>query len=95
MNRLRIKAEQCETCIFRPGNPMNLRPGRVKEMVDACKPDGYIICHETLSDDAPELDDDGQRPMMDDEAICRGFLDAGHRPTLVQVAERLGLTEPV
>lgn len=58
---LRVCADLCSTCIFRPGNLMQLRPGRVRSMVDeALKNDAFIACHKTL---------DGER------AVCRGFYD--------------------
>lgn len=68
--------EMCTTCVFRPGNLMQLRPGRVRGMVDQAKAhETAIICHKTL---------DG------DNAVCRGFFD--HHPTTpLQLAERLGL----
>jgi hypothetical protein len=96
VNTVDVKATKCSTCIFRPGNPMHLQPGRVRDMVESCGDDGFVICHQTLSDDADEPDDDtGTRPMVAGEAICRGYLDAGHYPQLVQVAERLGLLREV
>jgi hypothetical protein len=53
--------ELCSTCVFRPGNLMRLRSGRVRQMVDEAKADdSAIICHKTL---------DG------DSAVCRGFFD--------------------
>lgn len=56
---VRVCDDLCPTCIFRPGNRMHLRPGRVRQMVDdAQRNDAAIICHETL--DGPG-------------AICRGW----------------------
>lgn len=56
-----VCAEMCPTCVFRPGNLMQLKRGRVRSMVDEAKrDDSAIICHSTL---------DG------DNAICRGFYD--------------------
>jgi hypothetical protein len=74
---LRVMAERCETCIFRPGNPMQLNRGRVREMVsESIKCDSFIPCHHALyeSDEAP--------------AVCRGFYDAYGDQTL---GCRLGL----
>lgn len=78
-----VLSRQCDTCIFRRGNLMGLRKGRVKEMVEgATRNDSCIPCHQTL----------GPQP-----AVCRGFFDryAVHgRGKLVastlQVADRLG-----
>ena len=84
----RVLAEKCSTCIFRPGNPMRLRPGRVKDMVDtALRGGGYITCHKTLSyGDHPEIG----------EAVCRGFYDAhGPASNLLRIYERLGGFEEV
>jgi hypothetical protein len=50
----------CPTCIFHPGNRMDLEPGRVKEMLDeAVAAEGHIVCHSTLGTPTP--------------AICAGF----------------------
>lgn len=52
----------CSTCIFRPGNLMDLHPGRVRQLIDeACDDDGAIVCHQTL-----------EEPLG---AVCRGFFD--------------------
>ncbi|MFE5970109.1 hypothetical protein [Streptomyces sp. NPDC056463] len=57
---VRICLERCTTCIFRPGNLMNLTEGRVKDIVDQAVADGgHIVCHATLGSDTP--------------AICAGF----------------------
>lgn len=76
--RVYVCAEMCETCIFRPGNLMKLKAGRVREMVDEARADDSgIVCHATL---------DG------DNATCRGFFD--RYPTQpLQIAERLHLIE--
>src|ERR1017187_5870798 len=53
--KVHVCAEMCETCIFRPGNLMNLSEGRVESMVqEATKRDSCIPCHETLG--VPEQD---------------------------------------
>lgn len=72
--------EQCSTCIFRPGNLMQLQPGRLKDMVETVqKKDGYVICHKTLDRGVPG-------------AVCRGSYDKLFT-TPIQLAERLGLVE--
>lgn len=60
--RVHVQREMCSTCIFRPGNLMHLRSGRVKGMIEKAKDKegGTIICHQTLSAD---------------NAICRGYYD--------------------
>lgn len=60
--KVHVMRAMCPTCIFRPGNPMQLQPGRVAEMVKTAKAgESTIICHETTH---------GQR---EQEAACRGF----------------------
>jgi len=83
-HRPRLLSGQCATCIFLPGNPMHLRPGRLKTMVTAglrqdCQ---GIICHDTLS----YGDHPGFGP-----ALCRGFYDAyGPQSNFIRVIERIG-----
>lgn len=60
--RLHVMAEKCETCVFRPGNLMELQPGRLKELIEKnLQADAALTCHDTL----------GTRK----NAICRGFFD--------------------
>jgi hypothetical protein len=64
--KTRVMAEMCPTCIFRPGNQMNLRPGALKALVDEClETDGYIVCHSTVP----------ASPYDVPPSICRGFKD--------------------
>jgi hypothetical protein len=57
---VRVCEDLCATCVFRPGNLMNLEPGRVAGMVrDAVAGEGHITCHKTLGTAEP--------------AICAGF----------------------
>ena len=75
--RVHVLAEMCATCIFRPGNVMGLRSGRVRSMVDEARAhESAIVCHSTLEDG--------------DHAVCRGFFERWPTQPL-QVAERLGL----
>lgn len=77
-----VLSEKCRTCIFRPGNPMRLQPGRVQQMVDdSLKAGGAITCHQTLAYGGYEAEG---------EAICRGFFEAHHHRVL---ALRLALVE--
>lgn len=72
-----VMQEKCKTCIFRPGNIMNLSAGRVASMKREADKDGTcIICHETM--DSPQA------------AVCRGYYDK-HKSSLLQIAERLGM----
>lgn len=62
--RVRLMAQRCATCIFRPGNRMHLQPGRVKDMVETCiAKEGHVVCHDTLRHADTELPG----------AVCRGF----------------------
>lgn len=96
---MKVLKEQCATCIFRPGNLMGLRKGRVKSMVDACiTQDSYIPCHETMEyedKDADEYDDPGALITID-SPVCRGFYDkypgVGQ---VIRISERLGMLEEV
>lgn len=86
----RLLSEKCGTCIFRPGNLMQLNSGVVKGMVDDCndpfKP-GTITCHDTLSY--------GEHPEFG-PAVCRGFYDA-YRDinAILQIGDRLQVWEEV
>jgi hypothetical protein len=69
-------AERCGSCIFRPGNRMSLRPGRVRDMLREVKVnDGCIPCHETTDNEK--------------QAVCRGQFDT-YKSAPLQIAERLG-----
>lgn len=70
----------CDTCIFRPGNLMHLREGRVEQMVGEAERGGQaIVCHKTLNGD---------------NACCRGFFDK-HKTALLQIAERMEVIQYV
>jgi len=83
--KLAVLAEQCGTCIFRPGNLMHLRPGRVASMVAECySKQLFIMCHETMESDNTDDEDNATGP------ICRGFYDAhGHISQKVRIFGRL------
>ena len=80
--RVHVQADLCSTCVFRPGNLMSLKAGRVRDMVDEAREgDSAIVCHQTLEGD---------------NSVCRGFFDRWATPPL-QLAERLDMitwTEP-
>lgn len=80
IGRIHVMSKLCETCIFRPGNKMDLEPGRVEAMVKAtAKTDGCIPCHTTTY---------GQDKRG--EAACRGFFEK-HPTAPLQIAQRLRL----
>jgi hypothetical protein len=63
--RIHILSERCSTCVFRPGNLVRLRPGRMKDLVESNrKADTAFACHQTLWEEGV------------DRAICRGYFDA-------------------
>jgi hypothetical protein len=66
--QLHVLAEQCSTCVFRPGNLMNLGPGALQRIVDAnLRDNSALTCHQTLPY--------GPKP-QDEGAVCRGYWDA-------------------
>ena len=75
---VRVMAERCATCIFRPGNLMSLQPGRVKDMVEGIGDVGCIPCHETME--------------REEQSICRGQFDAA-RTYPIRLAVGLGQIE--
>ena len=79
LRKTRLLATECGTCIFKPGNLMQLRPGRLRQMVtEARERSGYIICHSTLPYVGSPIP----------PAICRGFADR-YSTWQLQVIERL------
>lgn len=63
LHGVRVLAEQCPTCVFRPGNPMYLEPGALHEIVATNRAGGtWLTCHKTL----PEVAGYGA-------AACRGW----------------------
>lgn len=85
----RLCQEMCETCVFRPGNLMHLRPGRLKDMVNgALKEGSYIICHSTLPG--------AKNPEHKQAAVCQGFYENfADQSNLLRVYARLGGFEKV
>lgn len=74
--RVHIMERMCDSCIFRPGNLMNLDPGRLEQMTEtAIRSNTAIICHSTL---------------RDDNAVCRGFFNL-HQTPLLQLAEAMNV----
>ncbi len=73
-----VLSRMCDTCIFRSGNLMHLRPGLHEQMIrEAVAVDGAIPCHETLGDK---------------EACCFGFFKM-HATMPLQIADRMGFIE--
>lgn len=86
----RLLRKKCATCIFRPGNLMELRPGRLKYIEEDCN-DPFdpktFACHDTLKYGAnPEFG----------RALCRGFYDAYRtKNAILQIGDRLQVWEEV
>lgn len=83
--KIHVRSDLCSTCIFRPGNLMNLNAGRVKEMVDGCVEEGGVIpCHKTTHGQAEQ------------EATCRGFFNSyRYRIPGLALGEAMGIIEEV
>lgn len=80
--RVHVLTEMCPTCVFRPGNLMQLKSGRLAGMVrEATANESCIPCHSTLYNGR-------------DNAVCRGFFDR-HKTQPLQIAERLVMVEEV
>jgi hypothetical protein len=47
--KVRVLSSRCGTCIFRPGNPLELDPGRTEEVISRNVAAGALLtCHSTL-----------------------------------------------
>jgi hypothetical protein len=80
LRKSHLLSRQCATCIFKPGNPMHLRDGRLKDLVaDTRARESYIVCHSTL----PHFRYPEAKP-----AICRGFADR-YTTQALQLIQRL------
>lgn len=73
-----VMAQRCPTCVFRTGNPMRLKPGRLAAIIRSnVAAESALPCHETTYGQAER------------EAVCRGFFD--RHPTLpLRLAAALG-----
>ncbi|ROO62991.1 hypothetical protein EDC02_5000 [Micromonospora sp. Llam0] len=80
LGKSRMLSRQCATCIFKPGNPMHLQEGRLRDLLAETLAAGtYVVCHSTL----PHYLYPNAQP-----AICRGFAD-GYTSQALQVIGRL------
>lgn len=80
-----VMREMCSTCIFRPGNPMHLRRGRLTDLIMQCDAaDTNVICHKSANVGGD----------IEVDAWCRGSVD--RRPgQMVRILERLRLLQEV
>lgn len=78
-----VMKEQCETCIFRPGNPMHLEEGRLQAMINQTDADDTnVVCHQSA----------GLKGAIRCEAWCRGSVD--RKPgQAVRMMRDLGILE--
>jgi hypothetical protein len=77
-HRPRRCVEMCATCIYRPGNPMDLQPGRLRHITQAAlQSEAFIVCHETAGNTGVA------------SAVCRGFADR-YSTNLLRILDRLG-----
>jgi hypothetical protein len=72
-HRLRVMAKMCSTCIFRPGNLMQLRVADMLARIRAT--DSFITCHQTLGTGLAG-------------AVCKGGSEA-HMGQMERIARRL------
>lgn len=78
---IQVMASRCETCIFEPGNKLNLSKGVVANMIRRAKRErGAIQCHSTFGGDVG--------------AVCRGFYEL-HATAPLQIAARVGAIQEV
>lgn len=75
--QIRVMAERCPTCIYRPDG-LQLVPGGLADITRrTAQREGHIVCHETYMDVPDNVPG----------AICRGYIDAtGNDSLAVRVA---------
>ena len=84
-SKSRLLSRQCETCIFRLGNNMQLDKGRLRDIVtEATARGSFVVCHDTLPN-GPHPD---AKP-----AICRGFFDRYTTAALQLIGRLFGFVE--
>lgn len=99
--KVHVMKERCTTCVFHPGNRMNLRPGRLKDMVEqtddsaACLgPDhrrALFSCHQTLPYAESEYVEH-----YGGAALCHGAVENyGHDSMTMRMAHAMGVIEEV
>lgn len=80
----RVLSRPCSTCVFLPGNKMDLRPGRLMDLIrgNTGASSHGLICHETLGY--------GGNPEFG-AAYCHNFfVKYGHLCNLIRIFSRLG-----
>jgi hypothetical protein len=75
-----VMSERCDTCIFRPGNLMDLNQGRLADIIESTdRGDTNVICHKSRSVSGD----------LRQDAWCKGSVDrrAGQ---MIRIMDRLG-----
>lgn len=90
--KVHVMSSRCSTCVFRPGNPMHLRPGRLKSMTDHVQESGVpFSCHQTLPYGEPKY-----VAHYGGAALCAGAVEAyADQTPLIGFARALGIIEKV
>lgn len=90
--RVHVMSEKCSTRVFRPGNLMRLRPGRLKELTDHTQSTGIpFSCHQTLPYAEAEY-----VAHYGGAALCRGAVDVyGHESPTMRLAYALEVVTEV
>lgn len=84
--RIHVLNERCSSCVFRPGNLMDLGIGRLADLVRSnLEADSVLTCHQTLPY--------GPHPEAP-PSVCHGYFDAYWREvTGLRMAVALDLIE--
>lgn len=81
MHGVRVRTDRCATCVFHPGNRMQLAPGRLKDLIES-NDGGWLTCHATLP---------GVTGRYNTAAVCKGWSQAyGLGDTLTELISWFG-----
>lgn len=92
----------CDNCPFRKEGAAELRPGRLKGIIDSMLANDHesFQCHKTVHNPRTggEWDDDGSYQSSGDEGMCFGALaylvKAGRLPVVARIAAMDGTIDP-
>lgn len=84
--QVHVMSEKCGTCVFRPGNLMNLPPGKLKGMADHVQETGIpFSCHQTLAYSEPRY-----REHYEGMALCAGAVENyGEQSVIMRMAHAM------
>lgn len=90
--KVHVMSEKCSTCVFRPGNLMRLRPGRLQEMTDHVQDTGVpFSCHQTLAYASIE-----HQEHYEGNALCAGAVEQyGPESNIIRMARLMEIVEGV